>query len=78
MLNQRLVSWQSSGHKVLYTPQYHCDLQPIKTSGHKSQVKLGGQYDTSIAMQIVKYHLEAHFNASIQTQQGELRSYILM
>ena len=63
------------GHEVLYTPPYHCDLQPIEMVWSQVKGEVGRQYDTATTMQIVKQRLEAAFeNTSMLTQRGELRT----
>ena len=49
------------GHEVLYTPPYHCDLQPIEMVWSQVKGEVGRQYDTGTIMQIVKQRLEAAF-----------------
>ena len=49
------------GHEVLYTPPYHCDLQPIEMVWSQVKGEFGRQYDTAATMQIVKQRLEAAF-----------------
>ena len=49
------------GHEVLYTPPYHCDLQPIEMVWSLVKGEVGRQYDIATSMQIVKQRLEAAF-----------------
>ena len=52
---------KQQGHEVLYTPPYHCDLQPIEMVWSQVKGEVGRQYDLSTTMVIVKQRLEAAF-----------------
>ena len=52
---------KQQGHEVLYTPPYHCDLQPIEMVWSQVKGEVGRQYDLSTTMTIVKQRLEAAF-----------------
>ena len=42
---------KEQGHEVLYTPPYHCDLQPIEMVCSQVKGEVGRQYDVSTTMQ---------------------------
>ena len=44
---------EAAGHKVLFTPQYYSDLQPIKLAWAYMKGKVGRQYNISTTLQIV-------------------------
>ena len=52
---------KQQGHKVLYTPPYHYDLQPIEMVWSQIKGEVGRQYDLSTTMVIVKQQLESAF-----------------
>lgn len=44
---------KQQGHEVLYTPPYHCDLQPIEMVWTQVKGEVGRQYDLSTTMIIM-------------------------
>ena len=52
---------KQQGHEVLYTPPYHCYLQPIEMVWTQVKGEVGRQDDLSTTMAIVKQRLEAAF-----------------
>ena len=52
---------KQQGHEVLYTPPYHCDLQPIEMVWSQVKGEVGRQYDLSTTIVIVKQRLKAAF-----------------
>ena len=61
------------GFEVLYTPPYHCDLQPIEMVWSQVKDEVGRQYDIATTMQIVKQRLEAAFENLNADTMGENR-----
>lgn len=56
---------EERGHKVLYTPPYHSELQPIEKVWAKIKGDVGRQYDSNTTFALVhKRLLEAVDNAS--------------
>ena len=52
---------KEQGHEVLYTPPYHCDLQPIEMVWSQVKGEVGRQYDVSTTMQLVHQRLAKAF-----------------
>ena len=46
---------------MLYSPPYHCDMQPIEMVWSQVKSEVGRQYDLSTRIVIVKQRLEAAF-----------------
>jgi len=49
------------GHEVLFTPPYHCDLQPIEMLWARVKRAVGRDYDASTTMATVHTRLDAAF-----------------
>ena len=65
---------KQQGHEVLYTPPYHCDLQPIEMVWSQVKGEVGRQYDLSTTMAIVKQHLEAAFEHLNEDTTGRIEN----
>lgn len=53
---------RSAGHEVLFTPQYHCDLQPIELVWSQVKGEVGRQYDEDTTLEVVLRRLQQAFN----------------
>jgi len=52
---------EENGHKVLWTPPYHSDLQPIKLLWALVKGNVGRQYSNETTLKIVHQRLKAEF-----------------
>lgn len=55
---------EANGHRVLFTPPYHSDLQPIELLWAKLKGNIGRKYDTDTTMAILKERLDEEFAAA--------------
>jgi transposase len=51
------------GHKVLFTPPYHSDLQPIELVWARIKGNIGRQYNNESTLELVYQHLLAEFES---------------
>ena len=56
---------EEHGHKVLYTPPYHSDLQPIELLWAKLKGNIGRKYDTDTTMTVLKERLDGEFTLAL-------------
>jgi transposase len=52
---------RAAGHEILYTPPYHCDLQPIEMLWARVKREVANQYSTTTTMDNVKERLIESF-----------------
>ena len=52
---------EEKGHKVLFTPPYHSDLQPIELVWALVKGNVGRQYSVGTTLELVNQRLEAEF-----------------
>jgi len=55
---------EANGHRVLFTPPCHSDLQPIELLWAKLKGNIGRKYDTDTTMTILKERLDEEFSAA--------------
>ncbi len=55
-------SARAAGHEVVFTPPYHCDLQPIELVWSQVKGDVGRQYDIDTTMATVLTRLNAAFD----------------
>ena len=56
---------EQQGHKVVFTPPYHSDLQPIELFWAKLKGNIGRKYDSNTTMAILKQRLDEEFEAAL-------------
>ena len=56
---------EAEGHRVLFTPPHHSDLQPIELLWAKLKGNIGRKYDANTTMSILKERLDEEFEASL-------------
>ena len=56
---------EAKGHKVLFTPPCHSDLQPIELLWAKLKGNIGQKYDSSTTMTVLKQRLDEEFVAAL-------------
>ena len=56
---------EEHGHKVLFTPPYHSDLQPIELLWAKLKGNIGRKYDTDTTMAVLKERLDEEFTSAM-------------
>jgi phosphopantothenoylcysteine synthetase/decarboxylase len=55
---------EAQGHKVVFTPPYHSDLQPIELFWAKLKGNIGRKYNSNTTMAILKQRLDEEFEAA--------------
>ena len=61
---------EEAGHKVLFTPPYHSDLQPIELLWAKLKGNIGRKYSKDTTMTVLKQRLDEEFNKSVTWHQS--------
>ena len=56
---------EALGHKVLFTPPYHSDLQPIELLWAKLKGNIGRKYKANTTMTVLKQQLDNEFLAAL-------------
>ena len=55
---------EKAGHRVLFTPPHHSDLQPIELLWAKLKGNIGRKYDSNTTMTVLKERLDEEFDAA--------------
>jgi hypothetical protein len=67
---------EEKGHKVLFTPPYHSDLQPIELVWALVKGNIGRQYAIGTTLEIVNQRLETEFKKLQMTGQASIERMI--
>lgn len=89
MLKSRVKDWisknvpmeievltEEAGHKLLFTPPYHSDLQPIELTWARVKGNVGRQYSVGSTLKIVHTRLMKEFEVLEQTGQEAIEKMI--
>lgn len=61
---------EEAGHRVLFTPPYHSDFQPIELLWAKIKGNIGRQYSNDTTMQVLQERLKEQFEAAMSWRES--------